>query len=1039
MTLPNTIRLLLLCLLLCHGPLLAQNRIITIEGGKRTTSSTTVAVALAPLRNPVSMQLSESYSFLDASWEPYRAHFSHTFSEGDGQKELFVRFRHEDNSFSEIGAAAILLDTQPPTAQYLIPGLKYTSNRSLLINLQATGGATQMQISHKPQFEYAPWVPYQPMVRDWQLPDKDGAYQVYARFRDEAGNVSGVVQAPILLDRKGPAAKMLQIDLPEIRKDEVSGIPYVHHMPAEVTLQADAEEASWVMFSHNPDFLDASWQPLRPSIRWRTQAEGMQEGIYRLYAKFRDKAGNESAPIAAQLYVDHLPPREPKVRILQTREALESAEVLLSLQALEAEEVMLSNYADFRGARWQHYKTLLPWTLDPEGERCTIYARFRDRAHNETQSVSHQAFLDITPPQQCQLQLEYGSATTRKKEIVVRATASDAAYVRVSEDSTFANTPWQLYHGNFLRYNLGNEGGMRTLYAQFMDRMRNRSEVVASSIRQLIVPVNLDMKIDNDSKFSTAPDATVELQLQAHEATEMMVSQSADFAGASWEPYQSRKRFQLINQDGEQCVYVKFRSRSQTESVRLRRCIVLDRMPPAADMLTVAPVPYAQRVTGVADCIVQVRAPEAATFQVSTYEDFRDASWRGYTESPFSFSPKQDGQRLLYARFRDLNGNISSTASCTLSVDSQPPRDISMQVLSPIAAQQAGLHTTQEATVSLGIQAPEEVTQVRIGQDAHFTGSEWQPFQRQLAYTLKGQPGSHTLYVQLADKSQNRSRLLSQSLLWDRTPPQGVSAKIGEGGVCTHPEGRITLLLQAQEAAFVAIQDTPFGNSPRSWMRFRKEMSFLLQGQDGPKKVYVLFADIAGNETAALQLPVLLDRQQPLLEQVSINEDAPYAKERTLRLQLKAQDAQELIVGPSPYFAAPAKWEPFLAEKTYTLPEGDGKISLYVKVRDQAGHESEVLQAGILLDTAPPVLSMLQINKGATATEALGVKVQLKAQDAQDMQLSNSPDFRQSLWVPYQEEAHWTLAGKGMQRVFVRFRDKAGNVSAYWDCKIMVY
>jgi hypothetical protein len=47
-----------------------------------------------------------------------------------------------------------------------------------------------------------------------------------------------------------------------------------------------------------------------------------------------------------------------------------------------------------------------------------------------------------------------------------------------------------------------------------------------------------------------------------------------------------------------------------------------------------------------------------------------------------------------------------------------------------------------------------------------------------------------------------------------------------------------------------------------------------------------------------------------------------------------------------------------------------------------------------------------------------------------EMQLSNRPDFAGAAWEPYQTEKTWRPSWAGGQAtVFIRFRDRAGNVS----------
>lgn len=53
-----------------------------------------------------------------------------------------------------------------------------------------------------------------------------------------------------------------------------------------------------------------------------------------------------------------------------------------------------------------------------------------------------------------------------------------------------------------------------------------------------------------------------------------------------------------------------------------------------------------------------------------------------------------------------------------------------------------------------------------------------------------------------------------------------------------------------------------------------------------------------------------------------------------------------------------AAWETYAAEKSITLPTGDGLKTVYVKVRDDVGNETAAVSDSITLDTAVPVVTI---------------------------------------------------------------------------------
>jgi len=92
---------------------------------------------------------------------------------------------------------------------------------------------------------------------------------------------------------------------------------------------------------------------------------------------------------------------------------------------------------------------------------------------------------------------------------------------------------------------------------------------------------------------------------------------------------------------------------------------------------------------------------------------------------------------------------------------------------------------------------------------------------------------------------------------------------------------------------------------------------------------------------------------------VLINKGAPYTKTASVTLNLSAQDnsggsgvCQMKFSNDNVGWSAP---ETYAASKTWTLPSGDGKKTVYVKFSDNALNWSAAYSGGITLAAAPPV------------------------------------------------------------------------------------
>ncbi|MGH3088601.1 MAG: hypothetical protein ACRDSJ_14955, partial [Rubrobacteraceae bacterium] len=131
-----------------------------------------------------------------------------------------------------------------------------------------------------------------------------------------------------------------------------------------------------------------------------------------------------------------------------------------------------------------------------------------------------------------------------------------------------------------------------------------------------------------------------------------------------------------------------------------------------------------------------------------------------------------------------------------------------------------------------------------------------------------------------------------------------------------------------------------------------------------------------------------------------------------------------------------SEWEPYATSRQWLLSDGEGTKTVHVQFRDNAGNVStDAISDGIQLDLAAPT-GGIKINNGAAKTKSLKVRLALNASDSGSgvsrMCVSNKPGCL--AWRPFARSKAWKLSGKkaGVKTVYVRFEDRAGNVSAVY-------
>lgn len=515
---------------------------IAVEGGLELTNHPEGRVQLRiKSQNATHMKISRDESFRGVVWERVNWEKSDfpiiRRGEEDGVKTIYAIFKDEDSgNVSEVSSIMVELDRTPPQNPELLinGGLLFTNNKKRSVSLfLSADGAYQMRYSNRPDFLGVEWKAYTQRVDGYKLLGLDGEKEIFAQFRDAAGNESETVSAKITIDTTPPTDGRMKINEGEkFLKDSV------------VTLHFYAKGASHIQIRGGSGWIDYAEQ-----VEW-TLSPGDGEKV--VYARFRDEVGNYSKIVSARAIVDRVPPRFGRVIIDDGRKFIDNhARHKLQLIIQGASEMKVSNKEDFSDAEWQPYAPLLPvWNFPiGDGEK-TVYVKFRDRAKNESEVYSSSVMLDATPPQNPKIDIfaegiVQDTANNVKllkdeKHIVdLKIKADDARFMMISNQQTFFGSRWMVYKEEVKNWKLQDgQDGVRTVYIKFMDRAKNVSEVAVDRILiDTEAPVGGKISIDKNKEYSIDKEKRVILKLFARKADFMQISNDPTFMGADWEVY----------------------------------------------------------------------------------------------------------------------------------------------------------------------------------------------------------------------------------------------------------------------------------------------------------------------------------------------------------------------------------------------------------------------------------------------------------------------------------------------------------------------
>ncbi len=248
---------------------------------------------------------------------------------GDGARTLYVR---AIDLAGNVGNASdgIGLDTARPTLAPALTGLAiadapsttvtHAADVRLALGATDTGagasGLVEMQVDTDPFFSTSSWVPYLAAVDPFNLPSPtvDGQKRLYVRVRDAAGNVAQA-ETGILLDRTPPAVLSAVLAPDAI---ELDGRRYLTSAASAVPLtivgvDSVARVSGYRVLIEEPaDPTTVPFALVSATDATITISEVVAfspgQGRRAVDLELRDAAGNVSAPLHLEIFVDSAPP-----------------------------------------------------------------------------------------------------------------------------------------------------------------------------------------------------------------------------------------------------------------------------------------------------------------------------------------------------------------------------------------------------------------------------------------------------------------------------------------------------------------------------------------------------------------------------------------------------------------------------------------------------------------------------------------------------------------------------------------------------------
>ena len=313
------------------------------------------------------------------------------------------------------------------------------------------------------------------------------------------------------------------------------------------------------------------------------------------------------------------------------------------------------------------------------------------------------------------------------------------------------------------------------------------------------------------------------------------------------------------------------------------------------------------------------------------------------------------------------------------------------------------------------------------------------------SYALNGtlEDGTYFWRVRAWDDAGDES---PWSEIWtvkiDTLPPRIAAFTINDGAAYTNRTD-IRLSINATDAGsgsgLVDMRHRIKGEDWGPWGPFRDAFTIDLFGSDRNWTVSVEVRDRVNNTGPAANATILVDTTPPAQTALRINDGAEFTRNASVSLAISAQDPSPGTGPGEMTFSSDGStwtpWEPFSTTRAYDLAVGDGLKTVSVQIRDRVGNTGSPANGSIILDTAPPVTSLVRI---PGISENTSFTVSWTGHDALSGVLGFDVEYRPNdgPWTPWLNGTNLTQAAffgqDGSAYSFrARATDRIGNVEAY--------
>jgi hypothetical protein len=565
-----------------------------------------------------------------------------------------------------------------------------------------------------------------------------------------------------------------------------------------------------------------------------------------------------------------------------------------------------------------------------------------------------------------------------------------------------------------------NDGGY-VITALATDSASNTGAMAVDSFTmETTVPSVPGISIVNNTGFTNS--GTVQLALSAAGADSMRFHLNAG-GWMPWEANAASKSFTIAGGgEGMKRIYAMYEDKAGNTTSIVSDSIMYDTTSPQSPSISISDN-NGFSATATPQLALAAVGADSMHFQLNAGTW---SAWESYSaaKNNFDISSGGDGTKVVAVAYKDKAGNAGAMVSDSTVYDSRLPAITTVSVLDSNGYINTGRPKVQVVAVN--------ADSIRIALAADTASALWKAYSTLDSIDLSaGGEGVKGIFVQVKTLAYVRSVWVSDSTVYDATPPQSPSIAIADNnGYTGSPTPQITLAATGADSMHFQLNAGTWS----AWESYAatKNNFDITSGGNGTKVVAVAFKDKAGNTTSAVRDSTIYDSRLPAVTRVTILDSNGYINTGRPHVQIAAVNADSMRIALAADTSA-ALWKTFVVLDSIDVSAGgEGTKKVFVQVTTLAGVRSAWVSDSTVYDATPPQSPAIAIvdNNGYTAQSM--PQISLSAVGADSMQCEVNAQAW-TAWEPYataKSNLDISSGGDGIKRIFARFKDRAGNISA---------